>query len=200
MNEAVRVKIRETRKGFAFSPHCNKLCCLLVILQSSMICCKKGFSQCIRELASSMVRQCKSHHWHLSAAYIQGIKAIEVMGTQAPWRQEKEHFMNPQTVIYSLLSLMPVCTHEFPCYLMCLCDIKGTVSENRAVFIMYFIQKLLSFKQVHEKQSCLSWCMFSWLSLYLKHSPCYHSEIKELLIAYVFKYGLKMIMKQDYLK
>lgn len=122
------------------------------------------------------------------------------MGTQAPWRQEKEHFMNPQTVIYSLLSLTPVCTHEFPCYLMCLCDIKGTVSENRAVFIMYFIQKLLSFKQVHEKQSCLSWCMFSWLSLYLKHSPCYHSEIKELLIAYVFKYGLKMIMKQDYLK
>lgn len=42
--------------------------------------------------------------------------------------------------------------------------------------------------------------VFMALSLYLKHSPCYHSEIKKLLIAYVFKYGLKMIMKQDCLK
>lgn len=87
-----------------------------------------------------MVRQCKSHHWHLSAAYIQGIKAIEVMGTQAPWRQEKEHFMNPQTVIYSLLSLTPVCTHEFPCYLMCLCDIKGTVSENSCLYYVLYTE------------------------------------------------------------
>lgn len=125
-----------------------------------MICCKRIFLECIRELASSMVRQCMSHHWHLSAAYIQGMKAIEVMGTQAPWRQEKEHFMNPQTVIYSLLSLMPVCTHEFPCYLMPLCDIKGTVSENRELSSLCTLYRnyYLSSKCMRSRAAYLSIC------------------------------------------
>lgn len=74
------------------------------------------FLSYFRKLASDMVNQRKFYHrLYQSATYGQDMKGIQVMGKRAAWKQEKSlpRFMSPQTVIFSLLSVICVCTCIF---------------------------------------------------------------------------------------
>jgi len=53
--------------------------------------------------------------------------------------------------------------------------------------------------QVRNKTACLSVCFHGSFFL-LICNLCYHREIKELLIAYVFKCSLEMLNKLDYFR
>lgn len=95
---------------------------------------------------------------------------------------------------------MPVCTHNFPCYFVCLYDTSGTVSGNTELSLLYAMGRNYCVSSEWEAELSVYLYVFMDLSLYLKCSLCYPSEIKELLIAYVFKCGLEMLTKLAYFK
>lgn len=84
---------------------------------------------------------------------------------------------------------------HFLCYFECPYDTNGTVSGNTEN--MLFTRATMSPSQRSEKQNYLSIHFYESFFLF---KLCYQSEIKELLIACVFKFGLEMLSKLDYLK
>lgn len=159
------------------------------------------FLSYFRKLASDMVNQRKFYHrLYRSATYGQDMKGIQVMGKRAAWKQEKSlpRFMSPQTVIFSLLSVICACTCIFCAILNVHMTQMAQCQETQScLHNMLFTRATMSPSQGSEKQNYLSIHFYESFFLF---KLCYQSEIKELLIACVFKFGLEMLSKLDYLK